>query len=380
MSVFDNYNRLEIEITSKCNARCPPCSRTDYSAKAQTNPHLTVADLSYENFIKYVPQSAIKNKDLEFCGNFGDPCMHNDLYKILEYCNTAGAKFIILDTNGGAQTKDWWRKIAQTGATVRWGVDGHRKTNSLYRVNTKFDKILENMKAFAEAGGNGIWKYIMFDHNKDEIEIAKQEASNLGFRWLVNPNPPMLLRYKRNNEGELPTLWTSQIKSKKEGKIVTKEVSTMTAMTPELSKTWPKKSTDWSGPQKSIKCELYHEKKLFMDFTGRLWPCCHFGDIANKYSKNHKIWDNVEQQSFDKLQELDNKFGLNWNSILHKSWEEILNHDYYKNILPNTWQVNNDRFQSNYVVSKCYVKCGGRNWNQYIDETSKKIVELVEDK
>ena len=48
--------------------------------------------------------------------------------------------------------------------------------------------------------------------------------------------------------------------------------------------------------------------------------------------------------------------------------------------MPNTWQVNNDKFQSNYVVSKCYVKCGGRNWNQYIDETSKKVVELIEDK
>ena len=64
MSVYDTYNRLEIEITSNCNARCPGCSRT---LDGETNPLLTVADLTVEDFITKVPAEALHKKSIEFC-------------------------------------------------------------------------------------------------------------------------------------------------------------------------------------------------------------------------------------------------------------------------------------------------------------------------
>ena len=42
---------------------------------------------------------------------------------------------------------EWWKKFGKLPkASVRFSVDGHRETNNLYRVGSKFDKILENMK------------------------------------------------------------------------------------------------------------------------------------------------------------------------------------------------------------------------------------------
>ena len=62
MTVCDTYNRIEIEITSKCNARCPGCSRT---YKGETHPGLTIADLSADAFIARIPNQAFKNKRIE---------------------------------------------------------------------------------------------------------------------------------------------------------------------------------------------------------------------------------------------------------------------------------------------------------------------------
>ena len=351
MPDFDSYKRIEIEITSKCNARCPGCSRT---VKGETHPRLNVADFSYENFIKYVPAKALKNKYLEFCGVFGDTIMHKDVYKIFEYCKTAGASHITLDTNGGVKSKEWWGKLAQLGVGVTFSVDGHRETNHLYRVNTKFSKILENMKAFSKAGGTGCWEYIVFDHNESEIEIAREEAKKLGFEFVLR-------RSSRNTES-----WTSYIKRKENGKTVIKKftVSQTNKKYQHSKENEVIKSSDdhiqinEKLTKKEIKCLLYNDKKLFLSFDGKLWPCCYFNDIYKSKGTINNEDHIYEMKSFDKLKELDKKFGLNWNSVLHHSWEEILNHEYYTSILPGTFNENSDKFQSEFVVPKCMSKCG----------------------
>ena len=138
MTVYDTYDTIEIEITSNCNARCPGCSRT---LNGETNPQLTVADLTAEDFIKSIPQEALYNKRLEFCGVFGDAAMHKNLIPILEYCNQAKSKRITIDTNGGVQKPEFWKKLAELGVYVNFSVDGHKETNHIYRVNTNFNVI-----------------------------------------------------------------------------------------------------------------------------------------------------------------------------------------------------------------------------------------------
>ena len=64
-----------------------------------------------------------------------------------------------------------------------------------------------------------------------------------------------------------------------------------------------------------------------MSFDGKLWPCCYFNDIYKSKGTINNEDHIYEMRSFDKLKELDKKFGLNWNSVLHHSWEEILKAD-----------------------------------------------------
>ena len=200
MTIYDTYDRIEIEITSNCNARCSGCSRT---LNGETNPELTVADLTVEDFIARVPAEALHKKGIEFCGVFGDAIMHKNLIPIIEYINSTKPLRVSIDTNGGVQKPEFWKKLAELGVKVTFSVDGHRETNHLYRVNTNFDIILRNMKAYADAGGWGNWEYIAFDHNEHEIEAARLEAESLNFDFNVrrnNERKSTLRKYRERTE------------------------------------------------------------------------------------------------------------------------------------------------------------------------------------
>lgn len=341
MTVYDTYNRLEIEITSKCNARCPGCSRT---YKGEPHPGLTIADLSADAFIARIPNQAFKNKRVEFCGVFGDPAMHNELHKIVEYIKESGANSIHIDTNGGMQKPEYWERLAKLGVEVAWSVDGYRETNHLYRVNTNFDKILKNMKAFCDAGGSGSWEYIVFDHNENDLPLAKAEADKLGLHFVE----------RRNNRNV--DYWTSYIKEKQAGKVIIKQFKvvqgSMSSIQKENTDNKTKKDNEYH-----IKCLYLHEKKLFMGFDGRIWPCCWFHDLYNGEGNPDVLRGDTSIDTHHKLQELDKVYGVGWNSIFHNTWEDILGHEYYTKVLPNTFDSNDPNYRKEDAVPKCFSKC-----------------------
>ena len=59
----------------------------------------------------------------------------------------------------------------------------------MYRRMTNFDKIMDNANAFISAGGNAHWKMIEFEHNKHQIEEARELARKMGFtHFTITPN------------------------------------------------------------------------------------------------------------------------------------------------------------------------------------------------
>ena len=350
MTIYDTYDRIEIEITSNCNARCSGCSRT---LNGETNPQLTVADLTVEDFTARVPAEALHKKSIEFCGVFGDAIMHKNLIPIIEYINSTKPLRVSIDTNGGVQKPEFWKKLAELGVKVTFSVDGHRETNHLYRVNTNFDIILRNMKAYADAGGWGNWEYIAFDHNEHEIEAARLEAERLNFDFNVRRNS------RNTHEG-----YKSVAKVKENGKVVKKEIEIK-----QTSKEYQHsqvKETEFElndeAVQKlvDIKCLYYHDRKLYLGFDGRLWPCCYFGDLYNGQGNPQIIGKDANKYeflSFEKIRKLDKKYGVGWNSILNHSWEEILGHEYYNKVLPGTFNSTGSNFSTDNVVPKCALKC-----------------------
>ena len=175
-------NKVELELTTACNALCPGCRRTSMD-KVILNS-LTIGDI--EQYFEGIDINLVK-----MCGVLGDPIANKDLYEIIEYFTLKGSKTEI-STNGGLKTKKFWSnlgtlsKLSGGDVTVHFAIDGLH-TND-YRVGVDLKKVWNNVNAYLDAGGSAIWQFIIFDYNKHEIDNAKLLADEKGMSFILRDN------------------------------------------------------------------------------------------------------------------------------------------------------------------------------------------------
>ena len=95
-----------------------------------------------------------------------------------------------------------------------------------------------------------------------------------------------------------------------------------------------------------INCRLIHQRQAYVSHDQRLWPCCWFGDMYHDSIR--------EAEGRAKLLELEALYGTDWNSLKHNSIDKILDHEYYKEVLADSWNT-----EHNLYISRCVVECGG---------------------
>jgi MoaA/NifB/PqqE/SkfB family radical SAM enzyme len=121
-------------------------------------------------------------------GDKGDPLMHPDIEKIIDIFSQApSCPEIRVVTNGSIRSPAWWRSLAEKNyprLTVTFSIDGLEDTNHLYRVGLNFNKIIDNATSFINAGGNAVWKFILFRHNEHQVDDIIQLSQKLGFSEL----------------------------------------------------------------------------------------------------------------------------------------------------------------------------------------------------
>ena len=181
--IIENIWQIEVELTTKCNARCPQCVRNYYGD--YTWPTLPLIDLDVDFLTKRIPQQVWdKLGHIRFCGTYGDPCMHKDFLDIIKLTKSVTNASITISTNGGIRSTKWWKELAglldPTQDRVFWGIDGLEDTNHLYRIGTDYKKIINNLKAFNRAGGNSVWSFLVFEHNQHQVEEIKELSKQLG--------------------------------------------------------------------------------------------------------------------------------------------------------------------------------------------------------
>jgi len=317
--------KVELEITSDCNAACPGCART------LNKDLLQIQSFTFEDLKRIFPADDYTGVIFKFCGVLGDPIVNPDCLKMVEWLVYNGG-YCEISTNGGYNTADWWRRLGQLASTypgrvhIHFCIDGHKETNHIYRVNTKWKIVERNIAAFAETAPDqhATWIYIVFDHNEHEIDVAKQHAEQVGFMFATRTS-------MRNNYYQ----WIAQV-GKKNQKI---EKRITTTGTKEHSKKEVVQEIDnfikdykqdkISNDKKqemldSIVCKYIHESEIFIASDLTLWPCCFLWDSAFKNKEGIK----------DKL----NQFDPNWNNLAYRTIDEILQHKWYKEILAASWE------------------------------------------
>lgn len=244
--MLDNIKIIHIEPTSLCNAECPMCAR---NVNGQgLNPNISLKSLTKSWFeTNLQPQKVKKLEKIFFCGNVGDPVSTPELLEIIQYLKLCNPGLVIgLNTNGGLKTPSWWRRLGQmlTGPLdyCVFSIDGLSDTNHLYRRNVKWTKLMDNANAFINTGASAHWDMLVFDHNKHQVEQARQMADKMRFTWF------------RVKETDRWDTYTSDL-----------------GISPVEKYRAPSYGKD-------ILCEKDRDKSVFIDYTGKFWPCCHMAE------------------------------------------------------------------------------------------------------
>ena len=281
---LNDITRLQIEITSFCNAKCPSCERYNYFADL-TNPYsrkLNDKFIKLKDF-KFWFNHEFKNlQKIHFCGNIDEPTLNPDLLEICEYINHKYPNVEIwIATNGGTRTKKFWKDLAKYNTIVVFGIDGLSDTNHIYRKNVNWSKLEENYKTYIDCGGKAIWQFIVFEHNKHQLSQAKKISKIEKFfafneKYSERVNHEVVEIKKKNIEHDF------------------------------------------------IKCKATYfnkelEKSFFIDVNGTVWPCCWMGS-STYTQKFHDFFghclleNNLNYSDFDEIvkSELYSKL---WNNL-----------------------------------------------------------------
>lgn len=315
---YIDVNKIELEITSDCNSVCVSCARTQNIESIQIK-NLTLHDLQ-----EWFPnENHVKGKTFYFCGVIGEPACNADMLPMIEYLINHGGKCAV-STNGGIQPVHWWASLGELSKLthnldIHFCVDGHKETNHIYRVNTNFDVIERNMTSYCTAGGKGTWRYNVFQHNEHEIDIARKHAEKLGLSFYT--------RYALRNSLED---WKKRQKNIIEKHKTKQEVIEITAVVPkELESTFKNiiEVQEMKTPSKeiidSIKCKVFHHNEIFIAADKTVWPCPFLYD-STIFKKDNVI---------EKLA----IFAEGWNSLNNFSMQEILNHEWFRELLKLSW-------------------------------------------
>ena len=183
---YDQVRIVHLELTHRCNAACPMCSRNIHGGAL--NPDMPLSELSLGD-IKAIllPDFVGQLKRIYACGNYGDPIVARDCIEVFRYLRENGPDLnLCLHTNGSARRPDWWRELAeimkQGPHYLRFGIDGLEDTNHIYRRGADWKTVMRSAESFIAAGGHAEWDYLVFRHNEHQVESARKLAREMGFK------------------------------------------------------------------------------------------------------------------------------------------------------------------------------------------------------
>jgi len=288
---------IHFELTDLCNAMCPMCDRVDIiDGELVESKLVTKSQLSFDKYYDVFGDRQIKN--VNYCGNLGDPLMAKDLMQFVLHFERLGANQRI-HTNGSVRNKEFWEDLAKIkNFYVVFGIDGIvQEQHEKYRVGTDLNKIFENAKTFIENGGIAIWQMLVFDFNEENVNDAKKLSKEMGFKQFTTRNTEsrfnlvystnsITYRYNENINYLRPP-------SKKYNASITSKASLLSEMTIDKYK-----------KIKNVSCDAKKAHEIFIDSKGNIYPCCY---IANSpvfkpdNIKNHKVDDLIYSTKFEEL-------------------------------------------------------------------------------
>lgn len=332
---YSQISHVHFEPTQRCQAACPMCDRTN-------NSHIKNAEISINQFKQIINSDFVKQlRSFLMCGNHGDPMIAKDtleMYKWLRYNNEK--LHLQMTTNGGGRSDDWWKSLAEIfgeHGKVSFSVDGLEDTNHLYRVNVDWKRVENSMDIFTQAGGKGLWIFLIFEHNEHQVEEAERMAKLFGLEFVRKKSGRWVQSYKNKKVDKKITIKGKEIKPPTEPKHQNKSVN-------RYDKLIKSHGTFQEYLDKTkIKCKSIDTKEIYISAEGLVTPCC--WTAGNLYKIYEKIGQNQIWSYIDDVKNIN---------VLYKPLNEIIEGNFFKKI-EQSWNMSSCTQGKSKV---CAEKCG----------------------
>ena len=343
LSRMFNANRhyqIHWELTDLCNLKCPMCPRTDSLDHCRPVKSIQNAQFFLKDVKKYFPDAFLRKMSrVDFCGNFGDPCVARDFYEICEFLNKDYGITLSVSTNGSMRNPGWWKKLgalfSETESRIEFHIDGLKDTNHLYRIGANWDKIMANTEAFISAGARADWVYILFKHNQHQADKAIETANEMGFKQFVLIDTVRFpkggtYRYMHPN-GHMHELKQATL-SNPHGNDITSPM----VFRPENRQAQGKATH-------GIACKASKHNRFYIDAGGNIAPCCWVSSNDIQRPGNMHTAVAMAERDIESF------------NIRNRSIENILHDEVFGKVFKDLWESD--------VLSTCRKKCGKKRRN-----------------
>jgi len=170
----DQITRIELELTSTCNLKCPLCIRSLDLMEIPKNDYRSLEDILAQ-LDKYT-----NLKFVTIAGAISEPTSHPQLLDIIKYLKIRDIE-ISLYINGDTRTDSYYIKLGVLFRNCKGNVyftmcGSTQELHERYRVNSNLDRVLARLSIVNRYSGNkGILTWIVFNYNERDFEENYQK-------------------------------------------------------------------------------------------------------------------------------------------------------------------------------------------------------------
>lgn len=355
---YQSVIEYQLEITTYCNAACPQCPRNLNGIGI--NPRMPLCHLDRAVIDQaFDTELCARLRQVFFCGSYGDPIMHPDFLDILrDFRRKCPTLWLYMHTNGGVHDQDYWQEIAKIMngyGQIDFGIDGLADTLHLYRRNVKYERVIQNARAFIDAGGRAQWNFIVFKHNQHQVEQVRQLGQELGFFNVLIRKTGRFFNHKTIEEMSSWPVQQEYVLKPPDLEIY-KNQSMM--FLPDLKKQFGNLRDYFDST--AIKCDAMIGPKVAVNAEGLVLPCNFF---------NHNLYDRrfYESGILPEAHELSSvqgknqvrtfleSYGLDKLNINHYSLQQIFDNPMWQDLIAS-W----NKTLSNGRLFECAMTCGSK--------------------
>ncbi len=246
---------VEIDLINRCNLSCPLCSYTNEKVSEEKKQFI-----QFDYLLEFLDQ--LPNlKQFVFIGNYSDFTFYPKILEFIKYLKDRDINLII-GTNATAKSENFWKSVGlllTKSDYIHFAIDGATQdVYEKYRIGGSLEKVISNHKTLkAVSQAITVLQFIIFEHNKNDIEKIKQLFIDEKFDFLhIKNNCIISERFSTN------------------GKLIMHQ----------------KMSRDIALSKPKIRCDAYARNEIYIKYNGKITRCAETGGTH----QGHMITDHID--------------------------------------------------------------------------------------